>query len=447
MVLIMNRPQILLKINDADIRARITPLLRTLGICTVEVTGAQDFLNCAARANTVMAIIELEPQAPYTALEVVETIRQIDKRFPIILVTHLISEELAVSALRAGVKDYFKYPFSEPDFIASVRLHTSNIRNQPYSAEIGLDEDYREDNAFVGTSDAMVQIKQYLNKVGRVDSNVLITGETGTGKEMAALYIHRSGPRRQFPFMAINCAALPDGILESELFGYEKGAFTGAQSAYAGKLRLADGGTVFLDEIGDMSLYAQAKILRVMESREVYPLAGRKGVTVDIRFIAATNKDLAAMVANKAFRQDLFFRLNVASVHLPPLRQRKEDIPLLIRHCIEMLNKKFGQYIRGVDLNALQAMNDYSWPGNVRELKNMLEAIYIDPPETAIGLQNLPADVRGDELKQQGESGEKERLCAVLEAVNWNKSQAAKQLCWSRMTLYRKMAKYSISNK
>ena len=199
----------------------------------------------------------------------------------------------------------------------------------------------------------MCRVKAYLRKLAVVDSHVLITGETGTGKELTAQYIHQHSARYSKPFIAINCAAIPDGLLESELFGYEKGAFTGAHTAYAGKLKLADGGTVFLDEIGDMSPYTQAKILRVIESKEVYPLGAKRSVPLDIRVIAATNCDLENLVAKKDFRQDLYFRLNVARVKLPPLRDRKEDIECLVTYYLQVFNEQFGRKISGFTEEAL----------------------------------------------------------------------------------------------
>ena len=202
--------------------------------------------------------------------------------------------------------------------------------------------------SLIGSSLAIWKVKTYLRKVAMTDSHVLITGETGTGKELAAQYIHGHSSRRAKPLVTINCAALPDGLLESELFGYERGAFTGAISSYAGKLKLADGGTVLFDEIGDMSPYAQAKILRVIETKEIYPLGGRRSVPLDIRIMAATNRDLDQRMASNEFRQDLYYRLNVARVRLPPLRERKDDIQLLIDHYVEKFSCPFGTRNRGV---------------------------------------------------------------------------------------------------
>src|SRR5215468_9306320 len=248
--------------------------------------------------------------------------------------------------------------------------------------------------SLIGSSLAIWKVKTYLRKVAMSNSHVLITGETGTGKELAAEYIQKHSARRTRPLVTINCAALPDGLLESELFGYERGAFTGATSSYSGKLKLADGGTVLFDEIGDMSPYAQAKILRVIETKEVYPLGGRRSVPLDIRIIAATNRNLDQRMANNEFRQDLYFRLNVAQVHMPPLRDRKEDIPLLTDHFVQKFSAQFGRGIEGFSEEAMERLLSYDWPGNIRELLNFSERIFIDPPREKITVADLPKSMQ-----------------------------------------------------
>ena len=301
-------------------------------------------------------------------------------------------------------------------------------------------------DGLVGASRAMQEVKSYLPKVAAAECNVLITGETGTGKERVATWIHRHSDRRDRPLVSINCAAIPEGLLESELFGFERGAFTGAHAAYAGKLQQAEGGTLFLDEIGDMSATAQAKILRAIEAKEVCQLGGRRNVAIDVRIVAATNQDLEAMVAEHRFRKDLYYRLDVARVHLPPLRERTEDIPLLFEHYLAEMNRRFGRAVGGPDREALSCLLAHEWPGNVRELRNLLEAIFISPPGAGISLNDLPARLRA-RVAGAGdpETSERERVLAALFAVQWNKSKAAASLNWSRMTLYRKMAKYQIA--
>jgi DNA-binding NtrC family response regulator len=299
--------------------------------------------------------------------------------------------------------------------------------------------------SMIGNSLEIWKLKTYLRKVAMTDSHVLITGETGTGKELAAEYIHQHSTRRAKPLVTINCAALPDGLLESELFGYERGAFTGALSAYPGKLKHADGGTVLFDEIGEMSPYAQAKILRVIESKEVYPLGGRRSIPVNIRIMAATNRDLDHQMASAGFRQDLYFRLNVARIKLPPLRERKEDIPLLIDHFAQKFSGEFGRQIEGFTDEALESLKNSDWPGNIRELMNLIERIFIDPPAGKINVGDLPDSVQFPKPSRHNAIHEERALLlSALSQTNWNKSQAAERLHWSRMTLYRKMAKHHI---
>ena len=292
----------------------------------------------------------------------------------------------------------------------------------------------------------MNELREYIPKVARSDANVLIVGETGTGKERVAELIHYASQRSTEPFVCINCAALPESLIESELFGFERGAFTGAQDGYLGKMRLAAGGTIFLDEIGDLSLAAQAKLLRAIESREVFPLGGRRVVTINARFIAAVNRDLEPLIAEQKFRSDLFYRLNVARIFLPPLKERKEDIPQLLFYFLDQFNEKLSERVGRPSQELLQLLMSYEWPGNIRELRNLVEALFIDPPRGPIAFEDLPESFRQILAGYVVETvPEKDRLVSTLSETNWNKSKAAAQLNWSRMTLYRKLAKYKIT--
>ena len=305
-----------------------------------------------------------------------------------------------------------------------------------------------DSHGLVGTSAAMVQLRSYIAKVARTEANVLITGETGTGKESVAEAIHRASSRAAQPMVCVNCASIPDSLIESELFGYERGAFTGAQQAYAGKVRLANGGTVFLDEIAEMTPYSQARLLRLLESREVFPLGGRHVVKVDLRFIAATNAALEPLVEARAFRRDLYYRLNVARISLPPLKDRREDLADLFAYHVEQFNLRYAAAVGAPSAELIACMQAYDWPGNVRELRNLVEAIFIDPPAGAVGVEHLPDPFRllFSNCSRSG-GAEKERLIAILRQTNWNKSKAAEKLSWSRMTLYRKMSKYDVRSK
>lgn len=299
--------------------------------------------------------------------------------------------------------------------------------------------------SLAGSSRSMADLRAYIPKVARSDVNVLITGETGTGKERVAESIHNASKRRDQPFVCVNCAAIPDSLIESELFGFERGAFTGAQEGYLGKLRLAGAGTVFLDEIGDMSLAAQAKVLRAIESREIFPLGGRRVTKIEARFIAAVNQDLDHLLAANKFRKDLYYRLNVARICLLPLKDRKEDIPELINYFLAEFNNRFQTSVTQPNDELLQMLMTYPWPGNIRELRNMVEAIFIDPPAGSISLKDLPPAFQRLFTSYVSEVPERERMVSVLYQTNWNKSQAAAKLNWSRMTLYRKLEKYQIN--
>ena len=297
----------------------------------------------------------------------------------------------------------------------------------------------------IGESSLMRKINVYIEKVAPTDSTVLITGESGTGKELVAELIHRNSPRQQNPFLRINCAAIPDSLLESELFGYERGAFTGAHAFKEGQLKQADRGTVFLDEIGDMSPYAQAKVLRAIENREIQRLGGKGSIPLDIRLLAATNQDLEQLVSAGKFRKDLYFRLSVARIQLPPLRDRKQDIPFLFEHYIAELNRRFGLKVEGFTEEALAYLLDYDWPGNVRELKNLLEATFVNLPSRRIGIMDLPEPFRQRSRQAEGPlPDERERVLSALVSTQWSRRKAAEQLRWSRMTLYRKMLKYDL---
>ncbi len=440
----MGKAIILLALADLALRRRVAGLLLDHGFEVVESADAAGARMLFQKARPDLAILGSCEDSVWNALELAREIRLEDKKVPLILLMASSSEELAIAALRAGVDDYFKPPFPLAELVQSVRrcLSASGRRDPPVDPERGpsglSDADW-----IIGKHPAIRKIGGYIAKVAVTDSQVLITGETGTGKELVAELIHASSPRHEKPFICVNSAAIPDSLLESELFGYERGAFTGAHSLKEGALKLADGGTVFFDEIGDMSPYAQAKILRSIENKEVHRLGGRKSVPVDVRFIAATNQDLEQLVAQDKFRKDLYFRLNVARIHLPPLRDRREDIPLLFDHYIKQLNHRFSREVEGFGEDALDALLRYDWPGNVRELKNLLEAIFVDLPPPRISFADLPEQYQR-RFRDAAPLAERDRLLSALLSTKWNKSKAARKLHWSRMTLYRKMAKYQI---
>jgi transcriptional regulator with PAS, ATPase and Fis domain len=294
----------------------------------------------------------------------------------------------------------------------------------------------------------MEELRQLIPKVANSESNVLITGETGTGKELVAELIHRHSDRAARPMVSVNCAAIPDPLFESELFGHERGSFTGALNTTQGQMEAAHEGTLFLDEVGELSVSAQAKLLRAIERKEIYHIGGRQPLTVDVRIVAATNRDIDALAMSDLFRRDLYFRLNIGRLHLPPLRERRSDVFELVKHAMDGLRGRFGQDVEKIDDETMQALLDYEWPGNVRELNNVLESACLTRPGPVLRFLDLPAWFRtrarkGPHVETASESA---RILTALERTHWNRSRAAEQLSWSRSTLYRRMAKYKLSN-
>ncbi len=403
--------------------------------CDVSVM-ARDFRGAASIDGAELVIVASAGIDEDDGIRLIEKIRRFDETIPIVLVTRHSSEKKAVAALRAGADDYFKAPFSERDLVDILKCRLDRRRSRAK---------FDASPEMIGKSKVMEDAKSYLCCAALADSTILITGETGTGKELAAAFLHMKSKRRHRPFICVNCAAVPESLVESELFGYERGAFTGAFGSRRGKFELADGGTVFLDEIAEMSPFAQAKILRAIESKQIARLGGKHSISLDFRIAAATNRDPERLVEEGKFREDLYYRLNVGRLHIPPLRERKEDIPLLAAYAVEKLNERFGKRIGGVDFDVLERFLRYPWPGNVRELMNVLESSFLNPSGDLIGFGDLPAFFRKKlEEISRCEATERDMLLSTLVSVEGNKSEAARKLGWSRMTLYRKMKKFKI---
>jgi len=310
-------------------------------------------------------------------------------------------------------------------------------------------------HGIVGTSDAILNLVETVKKVAQTDTTVLILGESGTGKSLIAKAIHFMSRRKEKPFITINCAAIPETLLEAELFGYEKGAFTGATTSKKGKFELADGGTIFLDEIGDMPLSLQVKLLRVIQDKEIERLGGEKVIKVDVRIIAATNRDLKSMVEEGKFREDLYYRLNVVPVYVPPLRERREDIPVLIEHFLENFNSKYGKRVR-ISPEALEVLMDYDWPGNVRELENTVERLVvmhgglikdIDLPPHILASRHRRRKEGVMDLPKHIQATEREKIIEALEMTGYVKSRAAKLLGYTLRQLDYRIKKYGIEIK
>ena len=380
-----------------------------------------------------ICIIFSVPENTENSLDTLQFVRKTYPAVPRLFLVIKSTEELAISALRQGATDYLVWPVADEELIAAVQRHCPTAVARETDASSRL----------VGRSGVMRDAVARLKRLAATDCPVLITGETGTGKELAAQLLHSESVRSSHPMVSLNCAAIPDNLLESELFGHERGAFTGAHTSRPGALADAHRGTVLLDEIGDMDLISQAKILRAVETRSIQRLGSSRPIPVDVRLVAATHCDLSERVAQGRFRQDLFYRLQVARVHMPALRDRAEDIGFLTQHYLQQLRTKYGGRTCTLRADLRGMFQAHDWPGNVRELRNLLEAMYVFSSGTELTPADLPAEYKGLANGKEP-AGERERLLYVLRSTDWNKAEAARKLHCSRMTLYRKMAKYEL---
>jgi DNA-binding NtrC family response regulator len=372
-----------------------------------------------------------------------EQIRSIDHSCPLLILTSSISADTAICAMRAGAWDLLEQTAPAEKIVAA--LKSLDTRHCGYQACQRTDNRLIGGQKMVGSGRAMMRVRSQLSKVAAAEANVMITGESGTGKELAAELIHQNSRRRGHPFVAVNCAAVPDTLLESELFGYERGAFTGASVAREGKLQHAAGGTLFLDEIGEMSLAAQAKILRAIDSRVIQRLGSNVDTRVQVRLIAATNQNLELLTHEKKFRQDLYYRLNVVRLAMPSLRERPEDIPELVEHIVRDLSTQQNERAPHIEGDVIRRFQLYPWPGNVRELRNVLESILVFSSSKSIGLGDLPVQICHTLQSFEPSYGdERYKILSALTSAEWNRNHAARILSCSRMTLYRKMTKYAI---
>jgi DNA-binding NtrC family response regulator len=388
-------------------------------------------------------------------LEVLQQVRSKDPTVPVIMITAYATVEVSIQALRRGAYDMLTKPFEPQELLCRVKnaLHHTKLLEENRELREELVGKFRFDN-IIGSSTVLKEVLGFVEKVAIRDTSVLITGESGTGKELIAKAIHYNSPRRNRRFVAINCGALPESLLESELFGYKKGAFTGAKEDREGLLEAADGGTLFLDEIGTLPLNVQKTFLRFLEEQEFHRLGDSRATKVDVRILSATNSDLKAAVQERTFREDLFYRLNVVNLRLPPLRERRADIPILAAHFIRLQNEKFGTRIVGLAPEALQAACAYTWPGNIRQLRNVIEASMALESDTWISLAVLRhfIDVP-EEPAQSAETGgyagamaryEAEYLQELLRKHRGNVEAAAAEAGLNIATLYRKIKKYAL---
>jgi two-component system response regulator HydG len=391
-------------------------------------------------------------------IEAMGQIKRMSPSIPIIMMTAYASIKTAVEALKSGAYDYLTKPLDIDELKILIRKALEHYRLQ--EENIFLKErlaDRFDFSKIIGKSRRMRELFENLSLIAPSDATILIYGESGTGKELVANAIHQNSPRAQKPFIKVSCAALPETLLESELFGHERGAFTGALARKAGRFQLADGGTLFLDEVNVMSSTTQVKLLRVLQEREFEPLGSTKTIHVDIRLITATNKELEAEVREGRFREDLFYRLNVVPVHLPPLRERKEDIPLLAEHFFKLYQEKNRKSIKGFLPKTIDTLMRYDWPGNIRELENVIERAVLLCRNEYVSPKDLPSPFQGEQMGEQPlisippgmtlEKLEKEAIIQTLEENGGNRTQTAQVLGISRKTLQNKLKEYGLEEK
>jgi len=441
--------------DEKDIRQSLEGVLKDEGF---QVHLAEDGAGALRLLEErAIDIILLDIWMPgMDGLEVLEKIKERERELPVVMISGHGTIDTAVKATKLGAYDFIEKPLSL-DKVILILNHALDQRSLSEENR-ALREEIAKDYAIIGKNRAIETLRVEINRVAPTNSWVLITGENGTGKELVARNIHAFSGRSSKPFVEVNCAAIPDELIESELFGHEKGAFTGAVSSKKGKFDMADGGTILLDEIGDMSLKTQAKVLRILQEQRFERVGGTATIEVDVRVIAATNKELEKEIKTGNFREDLYYRLNVIPFHILPLRERKDDIPLFVDHYLKKFSQEIGGVEKSIDKDALACLVHYPWPGNIRELKNLMERLFIMSPKPEIvvadipspiregrrGAQPLPSMVSTGTLREARREFEKTFLLHKLEEHDGNISRTAETIGIERSHLYRKMRAYGI---
>lgn len=442
--------------DEKNMRWLLERTFKSLGHQVITAADGREGLDAVRAGRPDLVLTDLKMPG-LDGMAVLQQIKELQPELPVIVITAYGSVETAIAAMKLGAVDYITKPFDveEMKILVEKALAQQSLRREVAY----LREELQEKTGFgdiVGTGEKMRQVFDLIARVAPSHASVLITGESGTGKELVARAIHAHSPRRDGPFIQVNCAALPETLLESELFGHEKGAFTGAVARRLGRFELANGGTLFLDEIGEMSPTVQAKLLRVLQDKTFERVGGIDTIRVNVRIVAATNRDLAAMIKEGTFREDLYYRLNVVRIHLPPLRERREDIPLLVRRFLRKYDPK-GRY-KEVTAAAMSALTAYRWPGNIRELENVIERATIITPGEVIGLEQLPPEITCPEAPAAAggfcldipatgislDEVERTLLQKALDMAGGNQTKAAKLLGISRYALIYRLEKHGL---
>jgi two-component system, NtrC family, response regulator HydG len=441
--------RILIIDDEPGVRDSLRRWFRDDGYEIGTAEGASEALTRLAESKWDLALVDI--RMPGTdGIELQRRMRQVDPNLIVIMMTGYASVDTAVAALKNGAYDYITKPLDPDDVAHLVKNALSHRRSREEAERLKEVVASHASTDIIGQSAAILKVFDAIETVAPTDATVLITGESGTGKEVVARAIHNASPRRFHPMVAIHCGALTETLLESELFGHEKGAFTGAQYRKKGKFEIAEGGTVFLDEIGDISLKTQTDLLRVLQEREITRVGGHQPIKVDFRCVAATNKDLETLIADGHFRPDLFYRLNVFRIELPPLRERREDIPLLVQHFIQKYAMQMNKRITGITPAAMALIQQYHWPGNVRELENAIERAIVVARDGELQAENFvirPSAGQATSIvppSAQGtlEDAEKEHILRILANCDYNQTRAAEVLKIDRVTLHKKLKKY-----
>ncbi len=448
----MSKQTILIVDDEVKVSQLLYKVLGKEGFITLSANSGKEALDLIDRHKVDLVISDINMPG-MTGVELLKRIRDLDSSIKVILITAYATLETAIEAIRMGASDYITKPFDIDEIIQTVKKCLTALDIANVEPSISL-RDGVTDSLIISKNPAMLEIINLIRQVAETKSTVMIHGETGTGKELVAQALHNLSSRKDKPFIKTNCAAIPETLLESELFGYERGAFTGAVSRKPGRFELAEGGSIFLDEIGDMPMSLQAKLLRVIQEKEFERLGGLRPIKFDVRIITATNKDLEALVKEGTFRDDLFYRLNVVPISLPPLRKRKEDINFLIDHFLAKSAAISQRPVKRILQETRDLLQEYPWPGNIRELENIIERCVVVSRNDCLITADLPEKIRcytGDcqqmlesDLDQAIDKVEIQAIQKALKNCQGNRTKAAEQLGISRRSLHRKISKYGL---